>query len=196
MPPASELPTRPAFAAARRPVFRRFGSVGALALALAWATPGWSQQSSPAPDSAAQTATVTSRPSTASPEGETPVAKGSTSLSGPVAFEADELQYAYNDEVVTATGNVVLRREGQSVRANTVTWNRKTGKIEASGNIRLVDEDGNQLFTDRVELTDELKAGAMQNLLLALRDGGRLAAFTGERAADGSTFRAAPRMSR
>ena len=102
-------------------------------------------------------------------------------ISGPIAFEADQVSYATGDEVVTATGNVVLRRTGQSVRADTVTWSRKSGQILASGNVRVVDADGNQLFTDKIELTDELKAGAMQNLLLALRDGGRLAAFTGER---------------
>ena len=106
-------------------------------------------------------------------------------LSGPIAFEADEVAYAYDNEVVTATGNVVLRREDQSVRADKVTWDRNTGKILATGNIRLVDADGNQLFTDQVELTDKLKAGAMSNLLLALRDGGRLAAMTGERDASG-----------
>lgn len=103
----------------------------------------------------------------------------------PITFEADQVSYAYDNEVVTASGDVVLRREGQSVRADKVTWNRTTGQIVATGNIRLVDRDGNQLFTDQVELTDELKAGAMQNLLLALRDGGRLAAFTGERDASG-----------
>ncbi|MFC3173948.1 LPS-assembly protein LptD [Novosphingobium bradum] len=107
----------------------------------------------------------------------------------PIAFEAGEVSYAWNSDVATATGAVVLRRSGpsgpQSVRADRVTWNRKTGVVEATGNIRLVDENGNQIFTDRVELTDELKAGAMQNLLIALRDGGRLAAATGRRDAQG-----------
>lgn len=110
-----------------------------------------------------------------------PAAAARTELSGPVAFEADQVSYAYDPEVVTASGNVVLRRADQSVRADTVTWDRRSGRIVATGNIRLVDADGNQLYTDRVELTDELKAGAMQNLLIALRDGGRLAAVTGER---------------
>lgn len=104
----------------------------------------------------------------------------------PIDFEADEVDYAYDAEQVTASGEVVLRREGQSVRADSVTWNRKTGQIVASGNIRLVDSDGNQLFTDRVELTDELKAGAMENLLIALREGGRVAAQGGRRDASGN----------
>lgn len=104
----------------------------------------------------------------------------------PIAFEADRVEYRFETEdTVIASGNVVLRQNQQSVRAERVTWDRKSGQIVASGNVRMVDQDGNQLFTQRVELTDELKTGAMESLLLALREGGRLAAAKGERTADG-----------
>jgi LPS-assembly protein len=106
----------------------------------------------------------------------------------PVAFAADKVEYAQNSDLVTATGNVVLRRDDQSVRSDLVTWNRKTGQIVATGNVRLIDQDGNQLFTDRVELTDELKTGAMENLLIALRQGGRLAAVSGRRIDNGNVI--------
>jgi LPS-assembly protein len=99
----------------------------------------------------------------------------------PVAFEADKVEYDQNADVVTATGNVVLRREGKSARADKVVWNRKTGEVVATGNVRSVDENGNQLYTDRAELTQELKAGAMGAMLLALREGGRIAAASGKR---------------
>ena len=102
-----------------------------------------------------------------------------------IQFEADGATYDNNSEQISVFGDVVLRRDGQSVRADKITWNRKTGQIIAEGNIRLVDPDGNQLFTDRLELTDELKAGAMENMLLALREGGRLAANKGTRTEDG-----------
>ncbi|MBT0668580.1 LPS-assembly protein LptD [Novosphingobium profundi] len=106
----------------------------------------------------------------------------------PIAFEADTVEYAEKGDTVTASGNVVLRREGQSVRADSVTWNRETGKIEATGDVRMVDERGNQLFTDSVELTDELKSGMLENLLLVLREGGRLAAKDGERLGNGDVI--------
>lgn len=93
-----------------------------------------------------------------------------------VRFEADKVTYDDNANLVTATGSVVLRRAAQTVRADAVTWNRKTGQIVGTGNIRFVDEDGDVLYTDRIELTDEFKAGATQDLLLVLREGGRLAA--------------------
>jgi len=102
-----------------------------------------------------------------------------------IAFEADNLDYDDNTDTITASGDVVLRSGDQSVRADAITWNRTSGEIVATGTVRLVDKDGNQLFTDRLTLTDELEAGAMSNLLLAFRQGGRLAAEQASRNADG-----------
>ncbi len=102
-----------------------------------------------------------------------------------VAFEANTVSYDSDSDTVTAEGDVVLRSGDQSVRSDSVSWNRMSGQIIATGNVRAVDENGNQLFTDRIELTDELKAGAMQNLLLAFREGGRLAAVEGRRSDNG-----------
>ena len=67
-----------------------------------------------------------------------------------MAFEADTLGYDNGDDTITASGDVVLRSGDQSVRADAVSWNRTSGQIVATGNVRLVDADGNQLFTDRV----------------------------------------------
>lgn len=103
-----------------------------------------------------------------------------------IAFEADTLSYESGTERVRASGNVVLRSEDQSVRADQVEWDRTTGKILATGNVRFVDDQGNQLFTEQVELTDKFEAGAMSDLLIALREGGRLAARSGERGEDGT----------
>ncbi len=121
-------------------------------------------------------------------ESASPPAQPAAEESEQIQFEADGASYDDNTETVAVFGNVVLRRGDQSVRADQLTWDRKTGKIVATGNIRLVDADGNQLFTDSIELTDELKAGAMDNMLLALREGGRLAANKGERLEDGKVL--------
>ncbi|MDG2002406.1 MAG: LPS assembly protein LptD [Novosphingobium sp.] len=104
----------------------------------------------------------------------------------PIAFEADELQYHEDDEMVVALGEVIMRQVNQSVRADKVSWNRTTGVIIATGNVRMVDKDGNQLFTEFVELTEKFETGGMEEMLLALREGGRLAARSGERNDDGS----------
>ena len=103
-----------------------------------------------------------------------------------IAFEADQVEYNTETEVITASGEVILHRGQQTLEADSVSWNRTTGQILASGNIRMVDEDGNKLYTDRLELTDEFRAGAMENMLLALAEGGRLAARSGTRGEDGN----------
>lgn len=103
-----------------------------------------------------------------------------------IDFEATQLSYDNETDTVTASGHVILRSEDRSVRADAVSWDRTTGRIIATGNIRMVDEAGNQLFTDQVELTEEFDTGAMSDLLIALRAGGRLAARSAERSADGN----------
>lgn len=103
-----------------------------------------------------------------------------------IDFEANNIAYDAEQDIVTASGFVILRSEDRSVKAQQVVWYRKTGQIIASGDVRFVDEEGNQLYTDRIELTDKFEAGAMDELLLALRQGGRLAARGGERNEDGT----------
>ena len=103
-----------------------------------------------------------------------------------ISFAADILSYDSEAEITTAEGNVVMQSGDRSLRADSVSWSQRTGVIVASGNVRFVDENGNQLYTERVELTDEFEAGAMEDLLLALRQGGRLAANRGVRESDGT----------
>ena len=103
-----------------------------------------------------------------------------------IAFEAEILSYDDNTDIVSAAGDVILRSVDGSVRADTVTWDRRTGEIVATGRVRLVDDAGNQMFSERVVLTERFETGAMDDLLLALRQGGRLAARQGSRGADGT----------
>jgi LPS-assembly protein len=124
-------------------------------------------------------------PPPARPDGPAGVPETNAAGDRQIAFEANTVAYDGDADTVTAEGDVVLRSGDQSVRADAVSWDRMTGEIVATGNVRAVDENGNQLFTDRIELTDELKAGAMSNLLLAFREGGRLAAVEGRRSESG-----------
>ena len=103
-----------------------------------------------------------------------------------IAFEADSVAFDDNTNSLTASGDVILRNASNSVRADRVDWDRDTGQIVASGNVRFVDDEGNQLYTQRIELTEEFEAGAMEDLLLALNEGGRLAARGAQREADGT----------
>jgi LPS-assembly protein len=98
-----------------------------------------------------------------------------------IAFSADQIDYQSGTEVVTASGNVIVSRDGYRLRADTIVWNRNTGKVVATGSIRAVGPAGDVAYGDSIELTDSLKDGVVENLLLVLKDGGRLAANKGTR---------------
>lgn len=98
-----------------------------------------------------------------------------------IGFSADSLAYDSNNEVVTATGNVQLLRQGNRLRADKVIWNRTSGKVEATGNVSATDPEGNIAYGDRFDVTDSLKDGVVENMLLVLQSGGRLAAVRGQR---------------
>ena len=102
-----------------------------------------------------------------------------------IGFEADTLEYDSEQDIIFARGSVLLRDGDRSVRADEVRWNRPAGRIDASGNVRYVDGDGNQLYASQLELSDKFETGALSDLLLVLREGGRLAAESGERTDDG-----------
>ncbi|QIG81930.1 LPS-assembly protein LptD [Sphingosinithalassobacter tenebrarum] len=98
-----------------------------------------------------------------------------------LAFSAEELSYDYEADIVTASGDVRLRRQSDRLRADSVTWNRKTGEVVAEGNIVVVNAEGDRAYGDRIELTDTLKDGVVENMLVVLEAGGRIAAQRGER---------------
>jgi LPS-assembly protein len=98
-----------------------------------------------------------------------------------VDFSANALTYDSEGDVVTATGDVRMVSEGNNLRADTVTWNRVSGEVKAEGNVRIVNPGGDTVYGDSVVLTDSLRDGVIQNLLLVLEDGGRLAAERAER---------------
>jgi LPS-assembly protein len=96
-----------------------------------------------------------------------------------IGFAADTLSYDSNSEEVTANGNVQLLREGNRLRADRVVWNRTSGRVEAQGHVSVTDPEGNIAYGDRFDITDTLKDGAADNMLLVLQSGGRLAAVKG-----------------
>jgi len=108
-----------------------------------------------------------------------------------VDFAADTLEYANDSEIVTASGNVRMTNEGNSIRADRIVWNRETGEVRAIGNVVAINPGGDTIYGDNVVLTDTLKDGVVNNLLLVLADGGRLAAVRATRVNEITTLESA-----
>jgi LPS-assembly protein len=105
----------------------------------------------------------------------------STETEPVINFSADQVSYDNQNELVTASGAVRMSREGNYLAADQVIWDRKTGQVRASGNVVVLDPRGDKLVGDNVVLTDTLRDGSIENLLVVLETGGRIAAARGTR---------------
>lgn len=98
-----------------------------------------------------------------------------------VDFSAEEVVYQSEADLVTAQGQVRMSRDGNYLAADRVSWDRKSGRVVAEGNVVVMTPQGDKLIGDRVDLTDTLRDGVVENLLIVLEGGGRLAATRGTR---------------
>jgi LPS-assembly protein len=111
----------------------------------------------------------------------------------PVLISADRVAYDRDKSVVTASGHVevsqttITIKNGQAVQedrvllADNVTYNEKTDVVTASGHVSLLEPNGDVVFADYVELTDNMKNGLIRDLRLRMVDNSRMAAAEGTR---------------
>lgn len=98
-----------------------------------------------------------------------------------VTFSADQVTYDNDADVVTASGEVRMNRQGNYLAAEQLIWDRKSGQVFAKGNVVMTTPEGDKLVGDNVQLTDDMQQGAVSNLSVALESGGRIAASRGTR---------------
>ncbi|HET7709091.1 MAG TPA: LPS assembly protein LptD [Sphingomicrobium sp.] len=103
---------------------------------------------------------------------------------GVIEFSAESVTYDSEADFVTATGNVRMVRDGNYVAADRVTWSRVSGEVRAMGNVVVVNPQGDKLIGENVVLSDTLRDGTIDNLLVVLESGGRIAATRGTKAGD------------
>ena len=119
---------------------------------------------------------------------EQPAIPEPVNLEPAVEFSADQVTYDSEGEIVTATGRVRMSRQGSYLAADQVVWNRNTGQVQARGNVVVINPQGDKLIGDTVLLTDSLRDGTVDNLLIALESGGRIVAQRGTRTGDVTTL--------
>ncbi|MBL9069776.1 MAG: LPS-assembly protein LptD [Sphingopyxis sp.] len=103
-----------------------------------------------------------------------------------IGFAADNINYDSDTDIVVAEGNVAMNRDTVDMRADKVTWNRKTGEVVAEGDVAIKNPEGDTAYGDRIVLTDTLRDGVVENLLVVLDNGARLAAVKGTRFDNGN----------
>ncbi|MGO4838349.1 LPS-assembly protein LptD, partial [Rhizobiaceae sp. 2RAB30] len=85
-------------------------------------------------------------------------------------LEADTLVYDNDKRTVTAVGGVQIDYDGNRLVAQRVTYDRNTNRLIASGAVQLVEKDGNKIYADEVDITDDFRDGFVNALRVETPD--------------------------
>ena len=100
---------------------------------------------------------------------------------GPMLVQATEIKYDYTNSSVSAVGNVQIYFNGATIEADEVTYNQKTKRLLAQGNVRLTEADGKITYGQVIDLTDDYRDGFVDSLRLETADDTRFAAQRADR---------------
>jgi LPS-assembly protein len=115
-----------------------------------------------------------------------PVAAQSLPETNPDAellLKADQLIYDNDAQIVTAIGDVQMVYDGYNVVAERVSYNQVTRRVKAFGNVEIIEPDGNKIFADEIDLTDDFSLGFVNALRIETTDDTIFTAESAERTA-------------
>jgi len=94
----------------------------------------------------------------------------------PVVFVADGVAYDKEHNLVTASGRVEAWQGDRVLRADRIIFDRTTNIAAASGHVVLMEPDGQVIFADYAELTQDMKEGVLSGMRGLLAENGKIAA--------------------
>lgn len=89
---------------------------------------------------------------------------------------ADEISYNDAQATVIARGNVEVVQSGRILLADSVDYNQREDSVVATGNVVILEPGGEIVFADRVELSDEMREGVIENIRIQFANDSRFAA--------------------
>ncbi|MBV9251941.1 MAG: LPS-assembly protein LptD, partial [Acetobacteraceae bacterium] len=101
----------------------------------------------------------------------------------PVTFAADQVEYDRENALVIARGHVEAWQNDHVLRADEITFDRNTGTAAAKGNVVLLEPDGEVMFADYAEMTQNMREGVLKDMRALLAQNGKLAANGARRTA-------------
>ena len=116
-----------------------------------------------------------------------PEAAAGPANNGQMLVQAVEVDYDYNNQRVSAVGNVQMFYNGTSVEADKVIYDQKTKRLHAEGNIRMTDADGKITYANIMDLSDDYRDGFVDLLRVDTDDATRMAATRMDRSSGNYT---------
>ncbi|QZZ37472.1 LPS-assembly protein LptD [Nitratireductor kimnyeongensis] len=94
---------------------------------------------------------------------------------------AENLIYDNDLNTITAAGGVQIEYAGNSLVADRVVYDRRTSRVVARGRVQIIEEDGNKIFADEIDVTDDFRDGFVNALRIETVDKTYFAAESAER---------------
>ncbi|MEF2551827.1 LPS-assembly protein LptD [Aurantimonas sp. A2-1-M11] len=91
-------------------------------------------------------------------------------------LEADTVTYNTDSSIVTASGGVRIDYGSYKLVARDVTYDQNTRRLVASGDVELQQPDGNKVYADSIDITDDFRDGFVKALRIETPDNTRFAA--------------------
>jgi LPS-assembly protein len=104
-----------------------------------------------------------------------------TNPNAQMLLESDELVYDINAKTISAVGGVQIDYDGNRLVARQVTYDQKTGRLKAMGKVEIVEKDGNRIYAENLDVTDDFREGFVNALRVESADNTRFAAESAER---------------
>jgi LPS-assembly protein len=104
-----------------------------------------------------------------------------TNPNAQLLLESDELVYDINAKTISAVGGVQIDYDGNRLVARKVTYDQNTGRLKAEGKVEIVEKDGNRIYAENLDVTDDFKEGFVNALRVEAADNTRFAAESAER---------------
>ena len=105
-----------------------------------------------------------------------------------MVVEAKELIQDDTKDTVTARGSVQIYYKNRVLEADQVVYDRKTSRVRAIGNVKLTEPDGQTIYANDMELTDDLKQGFVDSLRVETPQNTYMSSPRAERTGDQTKF--------
>ena len=96
-------------------------------------------------------------------------------------LESDQLIYDYDNNSVAAVGNVKIYYGGYTLEAAKVTYLKTSGRLIATGHVKLIEPNGAAFYSEQFDITDNFADGFVDSLRVETVDRTYFAAARAER---------------
>jgi LPS-assembly protein len=95
--------------------------------------------------------------------------------------QADQMDYDYTNERVSAIGNVQIYYNGSTLEADKVIYDQRTKRVHAEGNARLTEANGTITYGEIIDLSENFRDGFVDSLRVDTAEQTRMAAARADR---------------